>query len=72
MAEATKPTKSIPRGSKSARTNESRQEDDLSEITDKNLEKRLKSLTSFINNIEPTPKQTELPQTVQESSKVSF
>ena len=72
MAEATKPTKSIARGSKSGRTNESRQEDDLSEITDKNLEKRLKSLTSFINNIEPTPKQTELPQTVQESSKVSF
>ena len=33
------------------------------ELTDANLEKRLKSLTSFINNIEPTPKQGQIEET---------
>lgn len=59
MAEAMKESKSK---GKSPRTNESRpsvvdNSEGLREVTDKNLEKRLKSLTSFINNIEPTPKE---------------
>ena len=59
MAEAIKPVKSSEQVKSAVpmiRETE-RKADQLEEITDKSLEKRLKSLTSFINNIEPEAKQ---------------
>ncbi len=53
MAEAIKTTKTEKIKPSTSEKNHARSEE---EITDKSLESRLKSLTSFINNIEPTPK----------------
>jgi hypothetical protein len=55
MAEAIKPLNNLK--PKTGRvTAETTREQNEVKITDKYLEQRLKSLTSFINNIEPTPK----------------
>lgn len=60
MAEAVKPTttKSL-KASTSSHNSPQTISHNSTEITDKNLETRLKSLTSFINNIEPKPKTSE-------------
>jgi len=58
MAEASKPAKADKIKPPSSKTNETKAHE---EITDRSLEKRLKSLTSFINNIEPTPKTEVTP-----------
>ena len=63
MAEAIKSGKSIVKAKVNAESvqvaNSSAPAVDTTEITDENLQMRLKSLTSFINNIEPTAKEPQ-------------
>lgn len=56
MAEASKPE--LKTSKKPVKVAVIEDDSNTKEITDKNLEKRLKSLTSFINNIEPEPKES--------------
>jgi len=54
MAEAVKPTTSKSKLKEVINKQEKEEEEEKLPITDQSLEKRLKSLKSFINNIEPT------------------
>ena len=61
MAEASKPAAAKTSKQKPVKLAIQEDESNSKEINDKNLEKRLKSLTSFINNIEPEPKEVSNP-----------